>query len=70
MTGPDDAFLAPDDALRDVEADTGPDAAEVERAADTVDLHGADDGADDGAGEGAGEGAGDAGRSDGAVDGG
>jgi hypothetical protein len=66
MTGPDDAFLAPDDALRDVEADTGPDAAEVERAADTADLHVADDGADDGAGEGAG----DAGRSDGAVDGG
>jgi hypothetical protein len=66
MTGPDDAFLAPDDALRDVEADTGPDAAEVERAADTADLHVADNGADDGAGEGAG----DAGRSDGAVDGG
>jgi hypothetical protein len=66
MTGPDDAFLAPDDALRDVEEDTGPDTAEVERAADTADLHVADDGADDGAGEGAG----DAGRSDGPVDGG
>ncbi len=70
MTGPDDAFLAPDDALRDVAEDTGPDAAEVQRAADTADLHVADDGADDGAGEGADDGAGDAGRSDGPVDGG
>jgi hypothetical protein len=56
MTGPDDAFLAPDDALRDTEEDTGPSTADDERAAGTaVPL---------------GDGTGDAGGADGPVDGG
>jgi hypothetical protein len=36
MTGPDDAFLAPDDALRDLPEDAGPGAADVERPGDSV----------------------------------
>ncbi|MGY1690267.1 hypothetical protein [Geodermatophilus sp. SYSU D01105] len=36
MTGPDDAFLAPDDALRDFDEDPGPGADDVERPAGTV----------------------------------
>jgi hypothetical protein len=34
MTGPDDAFLAPDDALRDFDEDPGAD--DVERPGSTV----------------------------------
>jgi hypothetical protein len=36
MTGPDDAFLAPDDALRDLPEDAGPGAADVERPGESV----------------------------------
>jgi|tagenome__1003787_1003787.scaffolds.fasta_scaffold17377271_1 hypothetical protein len=36
MTGPDDAFLAPDDALQDFDEDAGPGAEDVERPAGTV----------------------------------
>jgi hypothetical protein len=36
MTGPDDAFLAPDDALQDFDEDAGPGAEDVERPAETV----------------------------------
>ncbi len=64
MTGPDDAFLAPDDALRDTEEDTGPSTADDERAAGTaVPL-------EDGTGDGTEVGTEDAGGADGPVDGG
>ncbi len=33
MTGPDDAFLAPEDALQDFDEDAGPGADDVERPA-------------------------------------
>ncbi|MBB3086390.1 hypothetical protein [Geodermatophilus sabuli] len=36
MTGPDDAFLAPDDALYDGDEDTRPGADDVERPPETV----------------------------------
>jgi hypothetical protein len=36
MTGPDDAFLAPDDALRELPEDAGPGAADVERPGESV----------------------------------
>jgi hypothetical protein len=36
MTGPDDAFLAPDDALSDFDEDTRPGADDVERPAGAV----------------------------------